>query len=377
MGAYNIGPGALVKSNPAPAENPFLLSSAEWLAIQTYVNDALSLPTTLAALQTSLGPNAAPITASDFDPLVSCYSDINAHCSTWQNTVFPASVNLASDVVAYAQKAPIYYGAINTEAQKLVTNPNDTQAQAALTAIINNLATQASTYQGNAQHVADQIQTFATQTAADKATLLGPDGTGTQSGLIKTYTDEYGSTSQAVKDLTDQLAGLNTLLKTDTDEYNHDVIVASTSPTYAWIFPVGTIAAAIVAGIFGKKATDALDRMHSESAKIATLTAELQADANLMLNLSLANTGITRITTELVNALPIIQKIQGIWGAIATDLTNIGNIVKNDIQQALPIIMNLGVTEAIQAWQKLGTEADSYRVNAYITVNNNPTPPAS
>jgi hypothetical protein len=371
MGDYNIGPGALVKSNPAPNENPFLLSSAEWLAIQVYVNDAISLPTNTDAFQKSLGPGAPPINTTDFAPLIACYSTINSHCTDWQNTTFPASVNLAGDVVAYAQKAPIYYGAINTEAQKLVTNPNDTQAQAALTAIINNLAAQAATYQNNAQHVADLVKTFADQTSADKVALIGTDGA---SGLVKTYTDKYGSTSDAVKSLTDQINGLNTLLVADTKEYNHDVIVASTSPTYAWIWPIGTIAAAIVAGIYGDKAMKALDRIHKDQDQIATLSAELQADANLMINLTRANKGITQITTEITNALPVIQKIQGIWGAIATDLTNIGNIIKNDIQQALPIIMSLGVDEAITAWQKLGTEADAYRVNAYITVSNDPAP---
>jgi hypothetical protein len=376
MGVYNIGPGELVKSNPAPKENPFLLSSAEWLAIQVYVNDAVSLPTNTDELQKSLGPDAPPINTADFASLVACYSAINSHCTDWQKTTFPASISLAGDVVAYAQKAPIYYGAINTEAQKLVSNPNDTQAQAALKAIIDNLAAQATTFQGNAQHVSDMITTFATQTAADKNSLLGPDGTGTQSGIVKDYTDKYGSTSEAVKSLTDQLNGLNELLVTDTKEYNHDVIVASTTPTYAWIWPIGTIAAAIVAGIYGDKAMKALNRIHKDQDQIATLSAQLKADANLMCDLTLANKGITQISSEISNALPIIQKIQGIWGAIATDLTNLGNIIQNDIAQALPIIMNLGVDEAITAWQKLGTEADSYRVNAYITMGPAPTPPA-
>lgn len=374
MGAYNIGPGELVKSNPAPKENPFLLSSAEWLAIQVYVNDAVSLPTNTDAFQKSLGPDAPPINTADFKSLIDCYATINAHCKEWQDTTFPASINLAGDIVAYAQKAPIYYGAINTVAQKLVTNPNDTQSQAALKAIIDNLAASATTYQGNAQHVADMISTFANQTASDKNTLLGPDGSGKESGLMKQYMDKYGSSSVEVKSLIDQLDGLNKLLVADTAEYNHDVIVAATTPTYGWFFPFGTIAAAIVAGIYGDKAVKALDRIHAEQAKIATLSAQLQADANLVADLALANKGITQISTEITNALPVIQKIQGIWGAIATDLTNIGNIIQNDIAQALPIIMNLGVDEAITAWQKLGTEADSYRVNAYITVTTNPAP---
>lgn len=369
MATYNIGPGALQSSNGSGSSS-FLLSAAEWLAIQVYVNDALSLPTTDDAFRKSLG-SAAPTDLTNFEPLIACYKDINSHCSDWQNTIFPTTVTLASDIYAYSQKASIYYAAINKEAQILVNDPNNADAQAALKAIIQNLATQASTYQGNANHVAAQITTFANNTSADRSTLLGPDGTGTTQGLVKKYNDEYGSTSTEVKNLTDQLNSETTLLKTDTDEYNHDVIVAATTPTYAWIWPVGTIAAAIVAGIYGKRATDALDRMHADQDQINNLNAQLQADANLILNLNIAHTGMTQIASELTNALPIIQKIEGIWGAIANDLTSIGGIIQNDIAQALPIIMNLGVTEAIQAWQSVGNEANDYRVNAYITVNDN------
>lgn len=360
-----IGPGELSKSNAAPKENPFILSSAEWLSIQVYVNDALSLPTTPEAFQKSLGSDAPKVNPADFKSLIDCYEQINTHCAEWKKTIFPASVNLASDVVAYALKVPTYYGAITPIAQKLTANPKDVQAKKELKAIIDNLAAQATTYQGNAQHVADMITTFAANTAADKVTLLGKDGMG---GVAKEYMDKYGTTSDEVKSLITQLNDLNKQLEADTKEYNHDVVVAATSATYGWIWPFGTIAAGIVAGVYGKKATAAMDRIHAEQAKIKTISPVLEADANLVADLTRANKGITQIAADITNALPVIQKIEGVWGSIASDLTNIGKIIQNDIERALPIIMSLGVDEAIAAWQKLSNEADGYRVNAYIDV---------
>jgi fumarate hydratase class II len=87
-----------------------------------------------------------------------------------------------------------------------------------------------------------------------------------------------------------------------------------------------------------------------------------------MMAINNAQSGMSAISDKLNRALPVIQKIQGVWGAIAGDLQNIVNLIKTDIQDALPIIMDLGVEAALNAWKSVGEEADQYRVNAYITV---------
>ncbi|WP_460676501.1 alpha-xenorhabdolysin family binary toxin subunit A [Hymenobacter coalescens] len=368
-----LAPGALA-SPGTPGGPKFALSTTEWLAIQTYVTDALALPITPDAFRKSLGAGA-PSDLSDFQSLIDCYKGINAHCTTWQNETYPASVSLASDVSAYgSRKAPLYYGAIQKEADILIDDPDNAAALKALKGILDNLTQQAQTYADNAARVYKQIQDFANQTAADKTTLLGPDG---NSGLVKKYNDKYGSTSTEVQQLTKQIADQQAILKSATDEYNHDVIVAATSPTYAWVFPAGTIAAAVVAGVYGKRATDALDLMHATQAKIKTMTDQVAADANLMIAIHNAEIGMSAIGQELAEALPVIQKIQGLWGAIKDDLQGIVALIDADIRKALPIIMNLGIAEAIQAWKDVADEADTYRKNAYITVDGKTQAPAT
>jgi hypothetical protein len=359
-----IGPGAIAA--PSTTGGPaFALSATEWLAVQVYVNDALDLPIAMAAFKDKLGPGAPP-DLSDFQRLVTAYGNINSHVTTWQNDTFPASISLASDIYNYAQQAPTYYNPILPLAQALTANPNDQQAKDELTAILGVLSTSATQNHDKAAAVFTKIQTFANQTQADKTTLVGPEG---GAGLQKYYNDKYGATSDEVKTLTEQLKGEQAILDAANAEYAHDVIVASTTPTYGWIFPFGTIAAAIVAGIYGDKAIKALERGNAAKQQIATMDAKLAADANLMIAINKAESGITNILTPLNAALPIIQKIQGVWGAIADDLGNIISLIKNNIQDALPIIMNLGVQASINAWTAVGQEADTYRKNAYITSN--------
>jgi hypothetical protein len=201
---------------------------------------------------------------------------------------------------------------------------------------------------------------------ADQNTLVG---TTAAPGLQKYYTDKYGATSAEVTLYTQQLAGWRLALTGDQAEYRQDVIIASTTPTYVWIFPEGTIAAAIVAGIYGHKAVEKLDDIKTDQDNIDRLTADLAADANLINAINMATSGIDGISTALAAALPVVQKIQGIWQGISDDIASIASLINTDIRQVPPIIMNLGVSEATTAWYKVGQAANAYRTNAYVTTS--------
>jgi hypothetical protein len=359
---YNIGPDAI--ADPGVAGGPgFTLSRPEWIAIQAYSTDALALPTTADAFRKSLGAGA-PKDLSDFDKLIEAYVAVNQHVTTWSTKTFPASVALASDVYQYGTvKAPVYYPRILDEAKILERNPDDEQAKTALKAMLDNLKRDADQKSAKAGEVSTAIATFATDSELDKVTLVGADGKG---GLVSYYDKKYGSTSAEVKKLTDDIAEQKGILKSANDEYDHDVVVAATSPTYAWVWPLGTIAAAVVAGVYGKRATDALDRARAAQAKIDLLADKLAADANLLVAIHNAEVGAGSIVRGLTEALPVIQKIQGVWGGIAADLGAISALIDDDIRNVPPIIMGLGVDEAIKSWHQVALRADAYRVNAYV-----------
>jgi hypothetical protein len=358
----NIAPAAIADAGEAGGPG-FCLAKSEWIAIQTYVTDGLALPTNQTTFKNSLGPGA-PSDLSDFNQLITAYQAINTHCTNWQKTVFPATVSLASDIYDYgANKAPVYYPPILKEANILVTDPTNAQALAALKAILGSLQATANGYAAKATAVAKQIQDFATATTADQTTLVGPQG---NAGLVKYYNDKYGTASTEVVEFNKEIAAQRLILASANAEYDHDVIVASTTPTYVWLWPFGTIAAAVVAGIYGDKAVKALAAARAAQDKINSLSAQIATDAALMSAIFVASTGMNKIVTDIAAALPVIQKIQGVWGGIRDDLANITNIIENDIAKALPIIMNLGVDEAVKAWHNVAVAANNYRVNAYV-----------
>ncbi len=352
----NIGPGQL------KTKGPFVLARPEWLAVQCYVTSALNLPTDQATLKSQL-PGDPPGGMDQFNDLLAAYKVMHDRCSFWNSHTLPDSVNCASDIVHYNEKVPIYYGALTKLLPKLQQNPPDPTAVAQFKAILDNLSADAKSYADHAASVKVAMTAFDTDSKTDAATIHTLHGS---------YQKKLGDQSPVIQQLSTQIAQDKADMKSAYDEYNHDVIVAATSAAYGWIFPVGTVAAGIVAGIYGKKATDALARARGLSSAIDTLNTELRSAAILMSDLSRINADLIDLGGKIDNAVPALDKMRGAWEGISSDLDHIRTVISDDIGKAPAIIKSLGIDEAIADWAAVAAEADQYRVNAYITVQ----PPA-
>ena len=350
---FDIGPRDLSTS-----ENRFLLNTSEWIAIQSYTSNALNLPTNLDVLRSRL-PAEPPGGMNQFSDLVDAYSNLNRHCKDWNDNTLQDSVNCASNIVHYNTKVPIYYGALTKILPKLEQEPPDEEAIKQFKAILANLTADAKANGDHAERVYNGMKAFAENTEADGKIISALHGK-----YQKLFGDQSPDISRISAELKEDIEELGKWNK----KYEHDVIVAATTPTYCWVWPLGTIASAIVAGIYGKKATDALKRVKEYKAKAKLLSDQLEASASMMADLEKINIDLNEISDNLNTALPIIQKMQGIWNSIESDLLRIQEIIDKDIDQVPAIIKSLGIDEAIDAWDKVSVEADSYRVNAFIKV---------
>ncbi|HEY5785026.1 MAG TPA: HBL/NHE enterotoxin family protein [Microlunatus sp.] len=358
---YNIGPDAI--ADPGTPGGPrFTVARPEWIAIQARCTDVLALPTTADAFRKSLGAGA-PEDLAEFAQLIEAYATLQAQVTTWTTTTFPAVVALACDIHQYGTvQAPVYYPGILQEARILERAPHDGQAKAALQAMLDQLWREANENSGRAGQVAAEIARFAADCELAEATL-GGDGTG---GLVRYYESAYGSSSAEVGELTKEIAEQRAILTSADDAYGHDVVIAATAPTYVWCWPVGTVAATVVYGSYGTARTDALDRARAAQGAIDRLSDQPAAGANLLVALHLAAIAVGTIVRGLTETLPVIQKIQGVWGGIAADLGALSVLVDDDIRTVPPIITGLGVDEAITAWHRIARQADAYRVKAHL-----------
>ncbi len=73
----------------------------------------------------------------------------------------------------------------------------------------------------------------------------------------------FGNEEQLLSQLIGQIQSAAVSIEDQWAEYKHDVIVASTTPTYTWVPFYGWIAGPVVAGIFGAKAVEALKQIQT------------------------------------------------------------------------------------------------------------------
>ncbi|SEO98816.1 alpha-xenorhabdolysin family binary toxin subunit A [Mucilaginibacter sp. AW1-7] len=341
----------------------FVLSTNEWLSIQVFVTGAMLLPTTTALLQKTL-PAVPSGGIEQFEPLVKGYKNLYDICDTFDTVTKPDSVKCASNLIAYNVKVPIFYRAILALLLKIEADPTDTVSINQLKQTLQVMINEAQAFSTHATNVAAAMQKFSLDTSVNEAAI----GT-----LFKTYSDKISGTSGTIKTMQAQLAQDKADLADAEDEYKHDIIVAATSASYAWIWPCGSIAAGIVAGIYGDKATKAKARIDALGDLVNSLEAKIAADATLVLDLTRINNDITGITKKIDDALPAIQKIQGMWNALKDDLSSLLATINGEIKDMPSFIAGLGIEAAIVLWQQVADEANAYRINAYITIVPNPT----
>jgi hypothetical protein len=367
--SFNPGTGSFSQSSGGAA---FCMSSTSWLALQTYFNNVAQLPGSLSALSTNMGAGA-PSDMSDFQKLVNLYASMQTQGNSFTQTLYPSIVKLASDIYSYAENVGQYYDGLQTLINQLNATPVPTglaliTIQNNMVAVIEQLVSNIAPFITSSSSVSTQLKTFVADLNTDLSTL-GNNTPAPGTGYYLYYNNEYGTNSAAVKNLVTQIAAQTTALQTAQAEYNHDVIVAATSPTYAWLWPFGTIAAGIVAGIFGAKATAALNEMNNLTASIESLNNTEQADINLMNDLSSVTMQIVNLSSELNAAIGILEGIEGNWTAISDDLSNLSNNLSSDFQGTLPFLLQIDFNTAISDWANLATEANAYRTNAFITVS--------
>lgn len=388
--SFNAGTGSFTQTN-SKGSQVFTMSSASWLALQTYLHNTASLPTTLTALRgkmnhtSSSGSSStsstssntsggAPTDMSDFQKLVDLYANMHAQSADFTGSLYPSVVSLASDVYHYAEAVPEYYAGLQELIKQLSATPAPTgealkTIQTNLIAVLDQLADKIQPFITRAGTVKNDLNKFVS-TLNGYLTTLGsnapsPDG----SGYWKYYHTEYGSNSAQVKKLTANIATQSANLHQYQAEYNHDVVVAATTPTYGWFYPFGTLAAVVTASVYGARATKAKHEIEATTTLIQSLTAEEQADANLMNDLNLVTTQVEQVHSAGETAISILEGMEGNWSAIASDLSNLSNLLKTDFEGTCGFLLQLDLNTAINDWKNLQREADVYRTNAFITVN--------
>lgn len=352
-------PSPLGTGAQSGTDTPFLMSSDDLHLVQTYVEGGIQLPISQDEAISKL--KIPEQDAAHFDLLWQCYKSIHDHCLHFKDKVYPDTVSLASDIYDYGKmKVPVFYGGLTTVYDQMEAGTlTGEKGHARLKSILTNLKSDAIGRKQKATAAKTDIADFVTDMIHDSANLEAR-----KDEYHREYEGLHGKIAQFNEEIIEDQKSI--------DKYNADYkefcLIARTSASYAWIVPIGLIAAATVAGIYGKKAQDALDNLHEFQKKKEKVQGELGNALRIKDDLQIADKSLAGIQSSLAAARTVLEKVEGLWQGIVDGIGHALSTLERDIEKGDDITAMLSVDVAIREWGDLADKADLYVRTAYIKI---------
>ncbi len=348
-----------------------------WEYLQVYANYGLRLPGTEAALKAALATNS-PGSYLWFDNMVESYGGIVKASEFFLNHVFLKVVDLGNHLKNYSDDA----GTGQESVFKLVLSllfPPAGQPEDPETALelLEDMRSQA---QANAKEAA----AVAANLAEFKTDLIKHENN------LKTVKEEVDSDNQVSQETIEKLSGgedvagslaqMRKMLNQDKEEYKHDVTVAATTPTYAWVFlgpiPAGLIAAVTVAAVYGSRATAMLDTIHSLERQISQGEQQLRTAVATQNVTSLAKDSLAETIANTDLAIVKANEVQNQWNNVTSGLDFIRDKIQRTIKPgpddqdklAGKALIKRYLNQCIDRWSDIKPIVDAMTTNPFIVV---------
>ena len=327
-------------SGSGTSGSPSLLGA--WSNLQVYSYYALGLPTTENDLKVKLNvQDFSLLTAPIAKAMTDNYGVLASASKDFLDKVYNPIVDLGNNLLNFATDATATDGTsifqtivdlLYPPNSKDGSKPEPADPASALELIQDRLDT-ATTNATKAEKVKQSLTDYKTKLATGQMKLT----------TLKTTLDNNESTSAATinklsggKDVAGSLKSITSLLTSAQDRYSHDVIVAATTPTYAWVLippgiPAGLIAASVVAGVYGKRATDELSTIHKLQTQLENAEHDLQVAVKTQAIQHQASTGVNQAITYTDAAIRSATVLQLAWNKLANGL----GVIKSSLSKAI------------------------------------------
>ncbi|KAL1690570.1 hypothetical protein GGG16DRAFT_125547 [Schizophyllum commune] len=346
----------------------YILQHDDIANLLKYVWSGVLLPVTEDAYnqRLQLSKDTASKLSGVIKPLIAAYDTAQKNCQKFKDQTYPSIVDLSSDVYNYAQDAggtvddSYYVNIINWIKQlSQSTDPNEqAELKGAIDAVIDKQVHEIEALQKRSNAAVAELQAFEELSQKDQSALT------TRSNAVKDKLNaEYGS----LDDLNNQLQRYRDDLTSDIAEYEHDRLVAQTSASYCWIGLFGLIAAAAVAGIYSKKADEMAKKIDEVRDLIKEWQGKIKDETRVISDLGAIGSDVGSILGKIKPAIEVIQKMEGVWTAIANDLKNIKEAVEKDFKIANEIVARMEANKLVSKWNDLKDSVDKYRQAAYVS----------
>ncbi|KAL1754617.1 hypothetical protein FB107DRAFT_291528 [Schizophyllum commune] len=318
-----------------------------------YILMGQQLPDTVEAYQDrlALDPLAFMWVFNDIPPLVEAYAQVKADSSGCRDDVYPAILDVAARTLDYAQGAAgimgfSIYSTIFQCARDVAdaTNPGDILA---LTRELDELIGEQ----------LNQIDSLRIHSDMCTAALDQLDARMRRSQIA------VQQRSEAMHNLA-MLSSLRTTIAEMTQEYEREQLIACKAPSYRWLDLSGVLTSSAVAELRGNDAVSLAQLMDSVAATLAS-DAIINNDGNsIVADLKAVDSDLNSVLGGTSAAINVVEQMTGNWTAISSDLSNLRDMVKNDIEGANQYIANLNEKKIISDWKNLADAVARFRVAA-------------
>ncbi|TRM64718.1 hypothetical protein BD626DRAFT_535999 [Schizophyllum amplum] len=350
-------------------EGNFTLQNKDIYDLLKYVQTGALLPTAELGYRerVQLSSDMARKLSSVIGPLLTSYATTRGHCETFKTITYPSIISLSDDVYDYALKASGASAAPSPYAQifDCVTLLADTVSQAEksilradLNGLVDAQVRAIDVLQVKAQRVVADLRAFEGQTMSDQAVLKE------RSNAVNIkLTSEQGS----MVEIRAKLKALRDELDATMRQYEQAKIAACTTPTYAWLFPIGLIVASAMAGVNGEKAATLASRIDKVRVLVTDSEGKVRDGERMVANLETIDADLDNVIALIEPAVTAIQRMMGVWDAVAIDLTRLKTMTNTDVRKVIKVIADVVEQKVIEKWAALVAAVDKYRKAATVS----------
>lgn len=292
-----------------------------WHFLQVYSTWGLRLPHTEATLKMLLGVSD-PGKYLFFNPMVEGYDEIHQASENFIVNIFPKVVKVGTNLLNFASDASHEDGDIFAV---LIEILEEDGAEGALE-LIQDLQDAAKKNTDEAEALGKLLNEYRAQLeSANEKVAITQKKVQADSKTSQETIDKLSGDSDAAG----SLANMRKMLEQANDDYDHYVVVASTTVTYAWLIPLGLFAGVTVAGIFGDKAVKTLKRVHTLEAEVAKTNETLHTALQVNKVQGSADQSLSQAKAYTDLAIIHTNTVQNAWASITSNLAYVADKVKS------------------------------------------------
>lgn len=360
--------GFIINSDEAER---FILSSDEWIQIQLFATTAKALPTTEEDMRNQFEMTDDVAMDGVYTDLLQSYSSINSLSGEWMDPqgYKEQMIDLAAELASYSGTVVSKSNVLETMVNNLISAALDGDEELfikyknALKNILVTMRNQTDDFHKKGIELGDKLTEYINVLDKEKINL---------DQVEERNSDILTNDGTAIQAKIDRLIVEKDALN---DEYAKWATVAGTSPTYAWLFPWGTIAAISTASAGTAYALELKAKLEDKAQELEDANKELKQTVAIYHSWVLAKSDVVNIRSEMVKANQSLGKLRGGWANILGQLNGVISIIDTiDSESVLhnpdaftAAFSSQAEVDALQdKWRKVEALAESWVENAYV-----------